>query len=62
VHSLTSALDGGEGSISRPGRFTPQGKNPWYPLGRKLGGPRSRSGLSILKCIMHLQLIRTYEI
>jgi hypothetical protein len=22
----------------------PQEKSPWYPLGRKLGGPRSRSG------------------
>jgi hypothetical protein len=22
----------------------PQGKNPWYPLDRKLGGPQSRSG------------------
>jgi hypothetical protein len=29
--------------------FTPrplyyQGKNPWYPLDRKLGGPQTRSG------------------
>jgi hypothetical protein len=23
----------------------PQGKNPWYPLDRRLGGPQSRSGL-----------------
>jgi hypothetical protein len=22
----------------------PQGKNPWYPLDRRLGGPQSRSG------------------
>jgi hypothetical protein len=22
----------------------PQEKNPWYPLGRRLGGPQSRSG------------------
>jgi hypothetical protein len=22
----------------------PQGKRPWYPLDRKLGGPQSRSG------------------
>jgi hypothetical protein len=29
------ALDGGEWSASRPGRFTPQGKSPWYPLDRK---------------------------
>jgi hypothetical protein len=41
---LTSALDGGEWSASRPGRFTPQGMNPWYLLDRMLGGPQSRSG------------------
>jgi len=22
----------------------PQGKSPWYPLDRRLGGPHSRSG------------------
>jgi hypothetical protein len=27
---------------SRP--LYPQGKNPWYPLNRRLGGPQSRSG------------------
>jgi hypothetical protein len=43
THSLTSALDGGEWSASRPGRFTPQGKSPWYPWDRRLGGPQSRS-------------------
>jgi len=37
-------MDGGEWSASRPGRFTPQGKNPWYPLDRMLGAPQSRSG------------------
>jgi hypothetical protein len=36
AHSLTSALDGGEWSASRPGRLT-----PWYPLDRRLGGPRA---------------------
>jgi hypothetical protein len=41
---LTSALVGGERSASRPCRFTPQGKNPWYPLDRRLDGPQSRSG------------------
>jgi hypothetical protein len=24
--------------------FYPQGKSPWYPLDRRLGGPQSRSG------------------
>jgi hypothetical protein len=38
IHILTSALVGGEWSAS------PQGKNPRYPLDRKLGGPQSRSG------------------
>jgi hypothetical protein len=43
MHSLTSALDGGEWSDSLPSRFT-AGKSPWNPLDRKLGGPHSRSG------------------
>jgi hypothetical protein len=41
---LTSALVGGEWSASRPGRFTPQGKNLRYPLDRRLGGPQNWSG------------------
>jgi hypothetical protein len=47
---LTSALDGGECSVSRPGRFTPseralftQGKSPRYPLHKGLDGRQSRS-------------------
>jgi hypothetical protein len=44
THSLTSALDGGEWSASRPGRFTPREMSPWYPLDRRLDGPQSRSG------------------
>jgi hypothetical protein len=43
THSLTSALDGGEWSASRPRPLYPQGKSPWYPLDRRLGGPHSRS-------------------
>jgi hypothetical protein len=27
-----------------PGQLHPQGKSPWYPLDRRLGGPQSRSG------------------
>jgi hypothetical protein len=35
-------------------RFMPwplytQGKSPWYPLDRRLGGPQSHSGLIFLK-------------
>jgi len=41
---LTSALDGGERSASRPGRFTPRERAPLYPLDRKLGGLQSSSG------------------
>jgi hypothetical protein len=44
THSLTSALDGGEWLTSRPGRFTPREKSPWYPLDRRLGGHKNRSG------------------
>jgi hypothetical protein len=43
MHSLTSALDGGEWSVSRTGRFTP-GENPWYRLDWRLSEPQSRSG------------------
>jgi hypothetical protein len=42
---LTSALDGGEWSASRPGRGLPPGKNPRYPLDRRLGGPQNQQGL-----------------
>jgi hypothetical protein len=41
---LTSALDGGEWSASRPGRALPPGKESRYSLYRWLGGPQSRSG------------------
>jgi hypothetical protein len=41
---LTSALAGGVVTDSRPGRFTPRGKNTRYLLDRRLGGPQSRSG------------------
>jgi hypothetical protein len=40
---LTSALEGGEGSASRPGRKLPTGKTR-YPLYRRLDGPEGRSG------------------
>jgi hypothetical protein len=35
---LTSELDGGEWSVSRPFRALPPGKVPPYPLDRRLGG------------------------
>jgi hypothetical protein len=37
------ALEGGEGSASRPGRSLPPGKTR-YPLYRRLGGPQGHSG------------------
>jgi hypothetical protein len=40
---MTTALDGVEGSASRPGRSLPRGKTQ-YPLYRRLGGPQGRSG------------------
>jgi hypothetical protein len=41
---LTSALDGGEWSASRPRQLYLQGKSLWYTLDRRLDGPQSRSG------------------
>jgi len=38
------ALDGGEWTAPRPGHALPQGKDPWYPLNRRLDGPQSQSG------------------
>ena len=40
---MTTALEGGEGSASRPGRSLPPGKTR-YPLYRRLGRPQSRAG------------------
>ena len=40
---MTTALEWGEGSASRPGRSLPPGKTR-YPLYRRLGGPQGRSG------------------
>ena len=40
---MTTAVEGGEGSESRPGRSLPPGKTR-YPLYRRLGGPKGRSG------------------
>jgi hypothetical protein len=31
------------GQLQAPAAL-PQGKSPWYPLDRRLGGPQSRSG------------------
>ena len=42
---LTSALDG-SGQLHAPAAFT-SGKEPWYPLGRRPGGPRA--GQSVLE-------------
>jgi hypothetical protein len=36
-----SAIEGGEWSASRPGRALPRGKDPRYPLDRRLGGLRA---------------------
>jgi hypothetical protein len=40
---MTTALEGGEGSASRPIRSLPPGKTR-YPLYRRLGWPQGRSG------------------
>jgi hypothetical protein len=41
---LTSALDGGEWSASRHGRYNPRERASRYLLYRRLAGPQSRSG------------------
>jgi hypothetical protein len=41
---LTSALDGVSGQRHAPAALYPRGKNPRYPLDRRLGGPQSRKG------------------
>ena len=40
---MTTALEGGEGSASRPGCSIPPGKTR-YQMYRRLGGPQGRSG------------------
>jgi len=40
---MITALEGGEGSASRPGRSLPPGKT-WYPLYRRLSGLHGQSG------------------
>jgi hypothetical protein len=40
---MTTALEGGEGSASRPGRYLPR-KRPYTPCTRRLDGPQGRSG------------------
>ena len=40
---MTTALEVGEGSVSRPGRSIPL-ENTRYPLYRRLGGSQGRSG------------------
>jgi hypothetical protein len=43
-YSSALAVVGDEWSASRPSRFTPEGKDPLYPLDRKLGASRNQSG------------------
>ena len=40
---MATAIEGGEGSASRPGRYLPPGKTR-YPLYRRLAEPQGRSG------------------
>jgi hypothetical protein len=42
MRSLTLALDGGEWSVSRPGRSAPRERSPGTKW--RLGGPQNRSG------------------
>jgi hypothetical protein len=47
MHSLTSALDRGEWSASRPGHFTPRERGPGTQLIGGWVGPRA--GLGVVK-------------
>ena len=55
LFQMTSALEGGKRSASRPGSTLPPGKT-WYPLYRRLGGPQGWSGL-VRKISPHWDLI-----
>jgi hypothetical protein len=43
AYSFLTRLDAGKWSASRPGCALPPGKEPQYPLDRRLGGPQSWS-------------------
>jgi hypothetical protein len=44
----TSALDRASGQRHAPAALYPREKDPRYPLDRRLGGPQSRSGHSLI--------------
>jgi hypothetical protein len=46
---MTLALGSHEWLASRPGHALPPGKDPRFPLDRRLGGPQSWSGLEELE-------------
>jgi hypothetical protein len=50
MQSLTSALDGGEWSASRPGRFTPRERNPGTHWIGGWVGPRAVLLVSDVRC------------
>jgi hypothetical protein len=43
IHDLATRL-GVSGQRHAPTAVYPRGKDPWYPLDRRLGGPQSWSG------------------
>jgi hypothetical protein len=43
IHDLSTRL-GASGQHHAPAALYPRGKDPRYPLERRLGGPQSRSG------------------
>jgi hypothetical protein len=68
IHSLTSALDGGEWSATRPGRFTPRERAPgthWIGgcvdpraildavVTRKMPSPHRESKPSVCVCVFY---------
>jgi hypothetical protein len=59
---MTTALEVGEWSASRPGRSLPPGRTR-YPMYRRLGGPQGRSGHSTQGEMRYVQriLLRGHE-
>ena len=63
---MTTALEGGEWSVARPGRYLPPGKTR-YPFYRMLNGPQGRSGRAenfappVFLTALYLVVIRVQE-
>jgi hypothetical protein len=62
THSLTSALDGGEWSASRPGRFTPRERAPGTHWIGSWMGPRAALDAVLICCTLQIFHMRCPQI